>query len=68
VAYVAVGDAQPPGELAGAQRPRGRVLLLLLPKLPEALASGGRPGAQLGKLLADDALVAANLPRKLSGL
>jgi hypothetical protein len=38
-----------------------------VPELGDALAGGGRPGAQLGELLADLPLVAAQLPRKLAG-
>jgi hypothetical protein len=65
VAHVAVGDAEAPGELAGAQRPDSRVLLLGVPELGDALAGGRRAGAQLDELLADAALVAAELPGEL---
>jgi hypothetical protein len=68
VAHVAVGDAQPPGELAGAARPGRRVLLLGVPELGDALGGGRRPGAQLGELLADAVLVAAELPGELAWL
>jgi hypothetical protein len=65
VPHVAVSDTQPPGELAGAQRPARGVLLVGVPELGDAVAGGGRPGAQLGELLANDALVAAQFPREL---
>jgi hypothetical protein len=65
VPHVAVGDPEPPGELAGAQRPDRGVLLLVVPELRDPLASGRRPGAQLGELLADAPLVAAQLPGEL---
>jgi len=68
VAHVAVGDPQPLSELAGAQRPGRRVLLLGVPELGDALGRGRRPGAQLGELLADLALVAAELPGELPWL
>jgi hypothetical protein len=65
VPHVAVGDPQPPGQPAGTQRPRRGVLLLLsVPELLNPLTSGRRAGAQLGELLADLPLVAAQLPRK----
>jgi hypothetical protein len=38
-----------------------------VPQLLDALAGGGRPGAQLGELLADLPLVAAQLPDELAG-
>ncbi len=45
VPHVAVGDAQPPGELAGAELPGIGGLLLVVPELGDALASGlPRPG------------------------
>lgn len=66
--HVAVGHPQPPGELAGAERPGGRVLLLGVPELGDALGGGSRPGAQLGELLADLPLVAAELPGELPWL
>jgi hypothetical protein len=65
VAYVAVGDAQALRELAGAQRPAGRVLLA--PELFDPLGGGRRAGAQGGELLADLSLVAAQLSGELGG-
>jgi hypothetical protein len=38
-----------------------------MPEFGDPLAGGGRPGAQLGELLADLPLVAAQLPRELAG-
>jgi hypothetical protein len=38
-----------------------------VPELRDALAGGRRPGAQLGELLADLPLVAADLPGELPG-
>jgi hypothetical protein len=55
------------GELAGPERPGARVLLLVVPELLNSLISGRRSGAQVGELLADLPLVAAQLPRKLAG-
>ena len=66
--HVAVGDAQAPGELAGAQRPGAEVLLLGVPELGDALGGGRRPGAESGELLADLALVAAELSGELAWL
>jgi len=68
VAHVAVGDAQAPGELAGAQRPGRRVLLVGVPELGDALGGRRRPGTEGGELLADAALVAVELPGELAWL
>jgi hypothetical protein len=68
MAHVAVGDTQALGELAGAQRPTALVLLIGLPELGDPLGGGRRAGAQLGELLADLPLVAAELPGELPGL
>jgi hypothetical protein len=65
--HVAVGHPQSLSELAGAERPGGRVLLLGVPELGDPFAGGGRAGAQLGELQADLPLVAAELPRELAG-
>jgi hypothetical protein len=66
MAHVAVGDPQAPGELAGAQRPAGRVLLVGVPELGDPVASGRRAAAQGGELLADLPLVGAQLPGELT--
>jgi hypothetical protein len=66
--YVAVGDAQPPGEPAGAQRPGRRILLVGVPELGDALGGGRRPGAEGGELLADLPLIAVQFPGELPGL
>jgi hypothetical protein len=68
VAHVAVGHAQPPGELAGAQRPGSRVLLVGVPELGDALGRGRRAGAEGGELQAELPLVAAELPGELAWL
>ena len=67
MAHVAVGHPQSPGELAGAQRPAGRVLLLGVPELGDPLGRGRRADAQGGQLLADLAVVAAQLPSQRRG-
>jgi hypothetical protein len=64
MAHVAIGDPQPPGELAGAQWPAARILLV--PELGDPLGGGRRAGAQLRELVADAALVAAQLPGELA--
>jgi hypothetical protein len=66
MAHVAVGHAEAPGELAGAQRPAGGVLLVGVPELSDPLGGGRRAGAQLRELLAGAALVAAQLPGELA--
>src|SRR5215211_4793327 len=66
MAHIAVGHPQAPGELAGAQRPAGRVLLVGVPELGDPLASGRRTAAQGGELLADLPLVGAQLPGELT--
>jgi hypothetical protein len=68
MAYVAVGDPQALGELAGDQRSAGRVLLVGVPELFDPLAGGRWAGAQLCELLADLPLVAAQLSRQLARL
>jgi hypothetical protein len=67
MAHVAVGHAQAPGELAGAQRPAALVLLVGVPELGDPVAGGRRADAQLRELLADLPLVAAQLPGELAG-
>jgi hypothetical protein len=67
MAHVAVGDAQAPGQLAGAQRPTRWVLLVGVPELGDPLGRGCRTGAKGGELLADAGLVAAQLPGQLVG-
>jgi hypothetical protein len=66
MAHVAVGYPKALGELAGAQRPGRRVLLAGVPELGDPLGGSRRAGAQLGELLANLPLVAAQLPSELA--